>query len=89
MSEIIIAKSEIEGATYFIFRPINDNQYTEIKVCVDAFKKTIKSSLKLTLDEYHYITKNIAKGSLSTLNRVEIYNHPEYIYEKQVFKYSA
>ena len=78
---IIVATSEIFANTYYIFRPIRDSGYLEIKVVLDNEKRLIKTSIDLTEAETKYFKAILIEGRMNRLLGFEKYNDdPEKTY---------
>ena len=59
MEEILITQSLYWPNTYYIFRPINENQYNEVELVIDLQNQLVKCSQLLKVDEMNYIRENI------------------------------
>ena len=59
---ILISQSLFWANTYYIFRPINKEQFVEIEVKIDKMKNKIFCSKQLHLNEINFIHKHIIDG---------------------------
>lgn len=55
---ILITESLHEENTYFIFRPLTEETFLEIKIRIDTMMEKIKASFLLLPNEMEYIRKN-------------------------------
>lgn len=62
--DVYIAESLHEPSTYFIFRPLNERTFMEIKLSINHEKRLIKCSERLLIYEVHFITKNLMNANI-------------------------
>lgn len=79
---MIVAPSEIDAGTYFIFRPLVGGNYKEVKFVVKDNMVVGAKSDKLYNDEMQWIRNNIFIGAFNKLqDQLKELNHVE---KKQV-----
>ena len=64
---MICAPSEINPRMYFMFRPLSDGTYKELKVIVNKDKVISSLSDRLRADEMQWIRKNLFTGKFDEL----------------------
>lgn len=70
MNEILIVPSTHEENTYFIFRPLTEETFLEIKIRINFIKETIKTSLMLLPNETQFLRDNFFNKKLERVESI-------------------
>lgn len=64
MQDILIVEHLTNGGEYFIFRPLGNNSYHEIRLKINQQKKTMQASHTLLKEEVDFIEENLFQGDM-------------------------